>query len=92
MKISGCEIRKTMRISHVSLDPEIESNIQACLMELERGGVKKDVDSPLIFKACELYCKWQYDYQGKADQYKRNYEELRDSMSLSGGYKCTTKS
>lgn len=84
MKIPGYEIRKTMRISHTALDTEIESNIQTCLMDLERVGVNKDVDSPLIFKACELYCKWQFDYQGKADQYKRNYEELRDSMSLSG--------
>lgn len=92
MNISTEDIRKSMRMSHDALDNEINRNIRACLHDLKRAGVDAEKGGPLIDKACELYCKWQQDYQGKADQYKRNYEELRDAMSLAGDYKCTTVS
>lgn len=92
MSISVEDIRKSMRISHDAINNEINRNLQACLLDLERVGVDAAKDGPLIDKACELYCKWQQDYQGKADQYKRNYEELRDAMSLAGDYKCMTTS
>lgn len=91
MEISVDTIRKTMRISHNVLDNEIKQNILACMADLDRSGIDKETESPLIYKACELYCKWQQDYHGKADQYKRNYEELRDAMSLAGEYRCMTK-
>lgn len=87
MSIPVEDIRKSLRISHDMLDTEIKHNIDACLLDLERVGVKKEQESQLIVKACELYCKWQQDYQGKADQYKRNYEELRDAMSLTAAYR-----
>lgn len=92
MSISTEDIRKSMRMSHDALDNEINRNIQACLHDLKRAGVDGEKGGPLIDKACELYCKWQQDYQGKADRYKRNYDELRDAMSLAGDYKCTTVS
>ena len=92
MSISVEDIRKSMRISHDALNDEISRNLQACLLDLERVGVNAAKGGPLIDKACELYCKCQQDYQGKADQYKRSYEELRDAMSLAGDYKCTTTS
>lgn len=91
MELSVDEIRKSMRISHDALDGEIRQNIQSCLAELERVGIDKGKDSSLIYKACELYCKWQFDYQGKSGQYKQNFEQLRDAMSLAGDYKCMTK-
>lgn len=88
MDISAEVIRKTLRISHNGLDDEISSNIETCLLDLERTGINNQKDSRLIYKACELYCKWQQDYQGKSEQYQRNYEELRDAMSLTGEYRC----
>lgn len=91
MIISVDDIKKSMRISHDVINDEIERNIDTCLHDLERVGVDTKKESTLTNKACELYCKWQQDYQGKADQYKRNYEELRDAMSLAGEYRCMTK-
>lgn len=79
-----------MRISHDFLNDEIQQNIVACIQDLRRVGVYREDDS-LICKACELYCKWQQDYQGKAKQYEQNYEKLRDALSLAGEYRCTTK-
>lgn len=83
-------IKKSLRISHALLDDDIQRNIDACLLDMGRVGVDSAKDTELLTKACELYCKWQYDFQGKGDRYQNNYESLRDSMSLAGDYKCTT--
>lgn len=80
-------IKKSMRITHNVLDDDIQRNISACLLDLERVGVSVITESDLQTKACELYCKWQYDYQGKGEQYSKHYEQLRDAMSLCGAYR-----
>ena len=89
--ITAKEIRESMRISHEKLDKDIQRNIDTCLLDLERAGVDGGDENRLLDKACELYCKWQYDYQGKGEQYRDHYEKLRDVMSLSEGYRCTMK-
>lgn len=85
------EIKLAMRITHNMLDDDIQRNINACLLDLERVGVDKTNTTELVTKACELYCKWQDDYLGKGDQFQKNYEKLRDSMSLCGDYRSTTE-
>lgn len=79
------EIKKSMRITHDKLDDEIERNVNTALHDLRRVGIDAK-DSNLIDKACELYVKAQLDYQGKGDQFIRNYEALRDAISLSGTF------
>lgn len=83
--INEAEIRKNMRISHTSLDNEIKRNIDTCLLDMKRVGVNIK-DDELINKACELYCKAQFDYLGKGEQFQKNYEQLRDALSLTEGY------
>lgn len=80
------DLRKSMRFSHNMLDDEIERNIDTALLDMSRAGVDTAKDSRLADKACELYCKAQFDYQGKGEQYMKSYEKLRDSMSLAGEY------
>ena len=85
-----------MRISHNALDDTISDDIKAGELDLSLAGVqpftigqngnkslKKDA---LIFKAIELYCKWQEDFQGKGEQYEKSYKSLKDSMALCGDY------
>ena len=82
------QIKLSMRISHDKLDNDIDANINACLRDLTRVGVAtagKEND-PLIVKSVELYCKWQYNYDGSSDRYERAYTALRDSLSLCGDY------
>ena len=81
------DVRKSMRISHEKLDAEIQRNIVTCLSDLKRVGIDIGKDDVLLDKACELYCKAQFDYQGRAEEYQKNYERIRDGMSLSGGYR-----
>lgn len=85
------KIKLSMRITHNVLDEDININIDACMLDLRRVGVHPNVaiassKDALIYKAAELYCKWQYDYNGKADQYKKAYESLRDAISLCDQY------
>lgn len=85
------KIKMSLRIFHTVLDTDITSNIAACMLELERVGVSAfaanlDSQDALIVKAAELYCKWQYDFNGKGDQYQKAFEHLRDSLSLCDTY------
>ena len=89
--INAEDIRKSMRISHTSLDDEIQRNIDTCLLDMGRVGVDVKKESRLHDKACELYCKAQFDYLGKGEQFMKNYEKLRDSMSVSEEYGCVAK-
>lgn len=85
------KIKLSMRISHNAIDADIELNIAACMLDLQRVGVSKKVaaDSSsdfLIIKAAEMYCKWQYDFNSKGELYKQAYESLRDAISLCEKY------
>lgn len=84
------DIKKSMRIQHDELDDEIQRNIDTALLDMSRVGVNVDKESRLIDKACELYCKYQFNYGGKGEEYKANYEQLRDALSLAGDYTCMT--
>lgn len=85
------KIKLSLRISHDALNEDIKSNIEACMLDLQRVGVSKTAaistsEDALINKAAELYCKWQYDFNGKGDQCKQAYENLRDAISLCDSY------
>lgn len=81
------QIKLSMRITHNMLDTDIQQNIDSCLLDLGRVGVDSSKDTALLCKACELYCKWQYDYQQKGEQFEMNYNKLRDAMSLCEDYR-----
>lgn len=68
-------------------------------LDADTGEILKDADGknilsdrPLITKAIELYSKAQQDFEEKGNVYMLSFEKLRDSMALSGEYRCTTKS
>ena len=85
------KIRLSMRISHNAIDDDISSNMDACMLDLIRVGVHKSIavvtsEDALICKAAELYCKWQYDFNGKGDKFEKAYINLRDALSLCDDY------
>ena len=80
------ELKAAMRIVHDKLDSDLQLNIDACKLDLQRVGINTDSLNDLLKKAIELYAKWQYDYNGKGEQYRKNYESLRDALSMSGDY------
>lgn len=85
------EVKVALRITHSKLDTEISQHIAACCDDLRRVGVEvpDDTDSlsPLLVIAVLLYCKEQYDFIGKGEEFGKGYRSLRDSLSLSGDYR-----
>lgn len=85
--INAEQIRKKMRISHANLDSDIDDNIKAARLDMSRVGIDESKDDALTDKAIELFVKAQFDYLGKGDQFQKQYERLRDSMSLAEKYR-----
>lgn len=80
-------VKKALRITHKQLDDVIQSDIDACLLDLKRVGILRiDEEDALIKKLVELYIKGEEDYQGKGDRYKAAYEKMRDAVSMCGEY------
>lgn len=80
-------IKRSMRISSNDLDLDLLQNIQVCLEDMNRLGVNsEDPQSNLVIKAVELYCKWQYDYLGKGEQFRLHYDRLVMGMSQAKDY------
>lgn len=86
-------VKTTLRISHNKLDDDISQHISACLDDMKRLGIAipddvEDVaDMPLLFSAVKIYCMAQFDFLNKGEQYKKGYESLRDTLSLSSNYR-----
>lgn len=87
-------IKLSMRITHDKLDADITSTIDAALLDMGRVGINvseikpadKSTYDALEQKCVEFYCKWLFDYLGKADAWQKAYAALRDAMSLCGDY------
>lgn len=87
------EIKRALRLSVNAFDDDIRSNIDTALLELGRVGVNvtgltsASIDvNKLILKACELYCKWQFNFMSKGEQFQSNFEQLRDALSVTSQY------
>lgn len=80
-------VKENLRISGATLDDDLQDDIDAALMDLERVGIDvTDQSQPLIIKAVKLYCRWQQDYMGKGEQYCKAYTGLMQALSLAGDY------
>lgn len=81
------QIRKALRITHTKLDDDISDTIEACKRDLSLAGVYWVGDEdPLLIQAVKLYCKWQFDHEGKAERYEKAYWNLKMSLGLCGDY------
>ena len=86
-------IKQALKITINAFDDDIRSNIDTALLELGRVGVNvtgltsTSIDvNKLILKACELYCKWQFNFMSKGEQFQSNFEQLRDALSVTSQY------
>ena len=81
------KIKIALRISHNKLDDDIQSNIEACLADLEVCGIVfAETADPLILNAVKLYCRSIYtDDPGKGAEYLRRYEALKSCLMMAEG-------
>lgn len=81
------EARVWLRITSTALDEEIVQTMDACVLDLQNGGVVSiDITDPLIKQAVKLYLKSQFGYDAKADRFGSAYEFLKYSLELSSDY------
>lgn len=78
------KLASKLGISHTKRNDAIQDNIDACILDMRRVGVNvnSETSNKLVDKAVELYCKADFNYQGKSEDFRKNYEKLRDAMSL----------
>jgi hypothetical protein len=83
------KIKNNLRISHSSLDDDLNDTIRACLADLQVCGVKKDASDPLILNAVKLYRRKEFtDDTSKAAEYQLRYDALKSSLMMTGEYKA----
>ena len=82
------KIKLALRTSHSKLDADIQADIDACMADLRRVGVRhKGEEDPLIFNAIKLWCRSVFtDDAAKGAEYLRRYESLKACLMMAEGY------
>ncbi|MFJ8529640.1 head-tail connector protein [Bacillus sp. NPDC094106] len=85
------DVKKSLRISHDSLDDEIEDLIEAARHDLMLSGVSKtkvnDDEDPLIKRAVITYVKANFIADVKeVDRFQSSYNMLKNHLTLAGDY------
>lgn len=76
------DIKTALRINHAVLDQEVQATIAAAVLDLQSAGMPLGVDNALSDEAIRQYCKWRYDYMGKAAMYEHSYDRLKTVLAL----------
>ena len=70
-----------------SHDNEFLQTIQACVIDLQNGGVNKvEADDAMIQQAVKLYCRAFVGYNDSSNKFAQAYEFLKYSLELSSDY------
>ena len=86
------KMRDALRISSQAeaITNEIRDCIEACKRDLQQVGVVNlDESDALIIRAITIYCKAEFGYSEKAQQFRQSYDSLKLALSLMEEY--TTK-
>lgn len=82
-------IRAALRISSKAetITAEINDCIEACKRDLQQVGVNNlDESDALIKRAITIYCKAEFGYSDKAQQFRQSYDSLKLALSLMEDY------
>lgn len=82
-------IKAALFITDSDMDSVINADIAAAIEDMQRVGVTAAVESsesPSVTKCVELYVKWQRNFLGLGDQFRKNYEKKRDGLSQCGDF------
>ena len=86
-KMIVSKVKRDLRINHNLIDGEISDVVNSCVLDLAQAGISIDINSLSAIEetAIKLYCKSWYDFGGKGEQYKKNYESLKIALSICQG-------
>lgn len=89
MKMTSGELfdycKSSLRIVDNAFDNELLGIIDACFQDLSVSGVNPARESvePLIAQAVVFYCKGNFGFREDSEKYKKRYDDLKTSLSLS---------
>ena len=88
-------IKDSMRMSTASaiIEDDISGCIEACFKDLQLAGVEKiDENDALIIRAVKLYARSEFNYNGKAEQFRNSYDMQKMSLALDIDYNTAPES
>lgn len=82
------KVKKSLRISGIIFDDEIQDVINAALMDLKISGViNQNQEDPLIIRAVITYAKANFGLDNKdSEKHGKAYEMIKTHLALSSEY------
>lgn len=82
------KVKQALHIKNSMNDDDIQRTIDACLADLRRVGIdeKSNREDPIIFSLVVEYARANYNIDGEAEQFRKNYERRRDAVSQCAEY------
>lgn len=79
-------IKDMIREKSSVADTEVRDLVESCVLELKIAGVQGKLTDPLYRQAVKLYAKAHFGYDSDSGKFLKAFQNLRDSMALSGEY------
>lgn len=79
-------LKEMLREKSSVADTEIRDLVESCVLELKLAGVQEKLKDPLYRQALKLYAKAHFGYDSDNEKFLKAFQNLRDSMALSGEY------
>lgn len=90
------KVKLALRLSGTAFDDEVNDNIDAAIADLRLVGIvvtetqeegsPTEVSDPLLVRAIVLYAKAEFGYLNDAERFRKAYDYLKCSLSLSEDY------
>ena len=79
-------IKDMLREKSSVADTEVRYLVESCVLELKIAGIQGKLTDPLYRQAVKLYAKAHFGYDSDSEKFLKAFQNLRDSMALSGEY------
>lgn len=88
--MTAAEMRNRLRLTGDAHDGEIAAKMAVADAELARVGINVNAEGAnalnLLDYARELFCKAEFNFDGRGERYMAQFEAVRDAMKLSSFY------
>ncbi len=81
------KVKLALRLTDNDFNGEIQDCIDFVKQDLKDLNVPFfDEDNPRIVNLCVLYAKSRFNFENKGDWFLKEYERLRNQITMQGGY------
>lgn len=88
-------VKKAVGATDTYFDDQVNDAILSAIADMKRNAViipneeitvADTLGDPLLDRAVILYCRSEFNYDGEAERYRKAYDYILCSLSLSEGY------